>query len=259
MKNGLNRDWWKYIFDDIYLLTDSRSVCNKELTGQETDFIEQFLEQDKAAAILDLCGGHGRHSLELSRRGYENITVLDFSRYLLDLGRKNACRHNLPVTFIHGDARDTGLETGRFSHIILMASSFGYFTESEENTRILREIYRMLRKQGKVLLDLPDRDFCLENFRPFSSHDVNYDISVERHREIDDEIIYCREIVRSKSQGILRDSIYCIRLFAPAMIHYLLTEAGLEPVSINSGFMDRRSSGDFGCMTNRRIVTAVKP
>jgi len=258
MKNKLNRDWWKFIFDEIYLLTDSRSVCNEELTRQETDFIEQFLEKDKTAAILDLCGGHGRHSLELSRRGYEDITVLDYSRYLLDLGRKKAEKENLDVHFVRGYARDTGLESARYSHIILMASSFGYFMETEENARILREIHRMLRRQGKVLLDLPDRDYCLNNFHPFSHHVVDNDIEVERLRETDNEIIYCRETFLSKSKGILRDSIYCIRLFTPVMINSLLTAAGLEPLGINTGFMDRQSSGDFGCMTNRQIVTAEK-
>jgi D-alanine-D-alanine ligase len=260
MKNRLNHNWWKHIFDDIYLLTDSRSVCNEELTRKETDFIEHFLSGNKPASVLDLCGGHGRHALELSRRGYTNITVLDYSQYLLELGMNNAMKEGLAVNFIRGDARDTGLVAVQFNYIILMASSFGYFTETEENTRILREIFRLLTTKGKVLLDLPDRDYCLENFRPFSSHEVDKDISVERHRERDDkEIIYCREIVRSKNKGILRDSVYCIRLFKPEVINSLLTSAGLKIVSNNSGFMDRRGSGDFGCMTNRRIIIAEKP
>ena len=36
-------DWWKTIFDDVYLLTDARSVCNAEVTCREVDLICQLL------------------------------------------------------------------------------------------------------------------------------------------------------------------------------------------------------------------------
>ena len=77
MRNRIDSDWWKELFDDIYLLTDARSVCNKELTRLEVDFLQETLDLDKSAPILDLCGGQGRHSLELSRRGFMKVTVLD--------------------------------------------------------------------------------------------------------------------------------------------------------------------------------------
>jgi D-alanine-D-alanine ligase len=37
--------------------------------------------------ILDLCGGHGRHSLELCARGFTGCTLLDYSRHLVDCAR----------------------------------------------------------------------------------------------------------------------------------------------------------------------------
>jgi len=64
------------LFDHIYLLTDARSVCDTELTSREVLFLEETLNLDKSASILDLCGGQGRHSLELSRSGFSDVTVL---------------------------------------------------------------------------------------------------------------------------------------------------------------------------------------
>ena len=32
-------DWWKTLFDDVYLLTDARSVCDLALTRREVDLI----------------------------------------------------------------------------------------------------------------------------------------------------------------------------------------------------------------------------
>jgi len=43
----INPDWWKGIFDEIYLKTDARSVCDDEVTCREVDFLEQVFEFDK--------------------------------------------------------------------------------------------------------------------------------------------------------------------------------------------------------------------
>jgi len=249
-------DWWKDIFDEIYLLTDARSVCDEALTGQETDFLEDILGADKSAGILDLCGGQGRHSLELSRRGYQNVTVLDYSRYLVDLGLKRAGQEGLKTVFIQGDARNTGLPVQSFKFIIVMASSFGYFADEEENKRILDEAFRLLTPGGTLLLDLPDRDYVLKNFSPFSCHRVNEDIAVGREKELAGDIVYSRELVMSREKGCIRDSTYCTRLYSPERISDLLHSAGFSSVNCQRDFMNRGARGDYGCMTNRMIVTA---
>ena len=195
-------NWWQDLFDEIYLITDARSVCDEKLTYQEVNILEETLDLDKSAYILDLCGGHGRHSLELSRRGFKNVTVLDYSRYLIDLGKERAKEEKLNTIFIQGDARNTGLPEERFQFIMIMASSFGYFANEEQNKQILNEAFRLLIPKGTLLLDLPDRDYVLQNFNPFSCHKVNEDITVSRERELGDEIIYSREIVTSKKKGL---------------------------------------------------------
>ena len=35
----VNPEWWKTLFDDVYIITDARSVCDEELTCREVDFI----------------------------------------------------------------------------------------------------------------------------------------------------------------------------------------------------------------------------
>ena len=35
-------DWWKKLFDEVYLITDARSVCDKVLTCREVDVICAF-------------------------------------------------------------------------------------------------------------------------------------------------------------------------------------------------------------------------
>jgi D-alanine-D-alanine ligase len=251
-------NWWQDLFDEIYLMTDARSVCDEKLTCQEVDFLEETLDLDKSASILDLCGGQGRHSLELSRRGYKNITVLDYSKYLIDLGKERAKEEGLNTIFIQGDARNTGLPGQSFQFIIIMASSFGYFANEDENKKILNEAFRLLMPEGTLLLDLPDRDYVLQNFKPFSRHKVNEDITVSRERELRDDIIYSRETVTSKKGGCIRDSTYCTHLYSPEKITDFMYSAGFLSVICKRNFMNREAEGDYGCMTNRMLVTAKR-
>ncbi len=251
-------NWWQDLFDEIYLMTDARSICDEKLTYQEVDFLEETLGLDKSASILDLCGGHGRHSLELSRRGFKNVTVLDYSRYLIDLGKERAKEEKLNTIFIQGDARDTGLPQEKFRFIIIMASSFGYFADEEQNKQIISEAFRLLVPTGTLLLDLPDRDYVVQNFNPFSCHKVNEDITVSRERELEDEIIYSRETVTSQKMGCIRRRTYCTRLYSPGKISDLLNSAGFSSITCQRNFMNREAEGDYGCMTNRMIVTAKR-
>lgn len=258
MSFQIDHNWWKDIFDEVYLLTDARSVCDEQLTRQEVNFLEETLGLDKSASILDLCGGQGRHSLELSRRGFMNVTVLDYSKYLIDLGEKRAKYEVLNTIFIQGDARDTGLSGQSFDLIIIMASSFGYFLDEDENKRILNEAFRLLMSNGTLLLDLPNRDYVLQNFKPFSSHKVNEDISVIRTREIKDDIIYGRETVTSEKNGCIRNRTYCTRLYSLEKISELMHSAGFLSITCKKDFMDRTGEGDYGCMTNRMVIIAKK-
>ncbi len=61
-------DWWKKLIDDIYLVTDARSVCDDDITGREVGLICKLLPVVPGQKILDLFGGHGRHSFELCTR-----------------------------------------------------------------------------------------------------------------------------------------------------------------------------------------------
>jgi D-alanine-D-alanine ligase len=258
MKYSVNPDWWKVLFDEVYLLTDARTICDDDLTRKEVDFITGFMNIEKTSPVLDLCGGQGRHSLEMARRGYMDLTVLDYSAFLIDLGRKKAGGEGLKVTFIQGDARNTGLKDHSFQHIILMASSFGYFIDNRENSKILSESFRLLRPGGKLLLDLPDRDHVIRNFKPSSIHRVNDDISVKRQRIIEENVIYSRETVLSDQHGCIRENTYCTRLYSRDDLRKLIHKTGFKTVAFKKDFMNRADQGDFGCMTNRMVVIAEK-
>lgn len=251
-------DWWKFIFDELYLQTDGRSVCDTELTSKEVDFIESSLCLDRSAVILDLCGGQGRHALELSRRGYKEVTVLDYSDYLIQAGRQEAARQDSNIRFLQGDARDTQLPSETYDSVMIMGGSFGYFVEPVENEKILKEVFRILNSGGVLLLDLPDEVRVRKNFQPISQHQPDHTLNVVRNRELKEDIIYCQEIITCAQRGVLRENTYCIRLYRPDEIRRILEQVGFTHVSFQEDFMNRQQIGDYGTMTNRMVVRSRK-
>jgi len=251
-------DWWKTLFDETYLITDARSVCDEGLTCREVDFLEQALKLEQSWPILDLCGGQGRHSLELSRRGFQDLTVLDYSRVLVDLGTERAQKEGLNTLFVWKDARDTGLPAQMFKTIIVMASSFGYFVDEDENEKILHEAFRLLMPKGSLFLDLPDREYVFKNLSPQCWHEANEEIVVCRQRRMDEDIMCCREMVISKIKGLIRDTTYCTRLYSPEKITALLRSAGFASITVQRDFVSHGEKADYGVMTNRMVVIAGK-
>ncbi len=130
-------EWWKTLFDEIYLLTDARSVCDDEITRREVDLICELLPIRPDHKILDLCGGHGRHSLELAARGMGQCTLVDYSCHLLEQARTSAARFGHRMECIQQDARSTGLPDAGFDHVIIMGNSLGYLAEPHADEQIL--------------------------------------------------------------------------------------------------------------------------
>lgn len=258
MPEEINSEWWKDYFDETYLITDARSVCDEEITKREVDCIEKILKLKSDASILDLCGGQGRHAIELGRRRYRTLSVLDYSEYLLDLGRKKAAEENLDIRFLKADARRTDLDAESFDVILVMANSFGYFPDDEQNLSLLSEIRRLLKKRGAALLDLVDPAYMKKNFAESSWHEANDDVIVVRKRSIQGGTIFAREIVLSKAKGLLRDGRYCERLYTPRKIKKLAKRAGFAKVTVKRGFRSHMKTGDFGFLNSRNLVVLKK-
>ncbi len=259
MSIKVDPDWWKDLFDEIYLMTDARSVCDHDITRREVDLIFELIPLNSNHRILDLCGGQGRHSFELYARGITECTLLDYSSYLVDHAREHARRCNYSINFIRADARNTGLSSNSFNHVIIMGNSLGYLYEPDSDKQILMEAKRVLRSGGWILIDLVNGDFIRNKFNPNSWHEIGSDIVVCRNRELDGNIINVRELVISKREGVLRDQTYSIRFYQPEDFAELLREVGFSQVTMKTDFSPHLSKDDYGFMNNRMIAIGQKP
>lgn len=251
-------DWWKTLFDEVYLKTDARSVDDDAVTRQEIEIFTSLLPIGPEDRILDLCGGHGRHAMEFSRRGIKNCTVLDYSQPLLDIGAQDAAAKGYPVRFVQGDARRTDFLSGTFDHVLILGNSLGYIPEPDADLRILQESRRLLTSHGRLLLDVTDGDAVQTKMAPLAWHEIGDDVVVCRQREVDGDWIRAREMVLSKQTGLVRDKTYCIRLYNQEKLFQLVAEAGFKDIKVYTDASALKSDADVGCMNHRLVVVAQK-
>src|SRR5216684_7885304 len=114
LERHLPSDWWRTLFNSLYLETDGDIIENDRNTADEVELLIGSIGLERNDRILDLCCGQGRHSLELAQRGFSQVTGLDRSRYLIRLARKRARQRDLPVSFHECDARRFRLGAGEF-------------------------------------------------------------------------------------------------------------------------------------------------
>src|ERR1700686_1087396 len=103
LERHLPSEWWRTLFNSLYLETDGDIVENDRNTQQEVDLLIRSAGTERTDGMLDLCCGQARHSLELARRGFQHVTGLDRSRYLIRLAKKRAKQGNLQISFHEGD------------------------------------------------------------------------------------------------------------------------------------------------------------
>ena len=251
-------DWWKTLFDDVYLMTDARSVCDETLTRLEVDVVCELLPMKSDHKVLDLCGGHGRHSFELCRRGFRSCTLLDYSESLIDIARDKTGAHNYPIQFICCDARKIDLPSHVFNHVLILGNSLGYLPEPDADGKILSEAYRLLMPGGWLLVDVVDGAAAKKMFAPNAWHEIGEDTVVCRERELKKNSICAREMVISKQGGLIRERTYAIRLYDSQSLASLLEKTGFNQIQIHTDFSPHRFEGDFGFMNRRMLGVGQK-
>mgnify|MGYP000688796065 CR=1 FL=1 len=93
---------------------------------------------------------------------------------------------------------------------------------------------------------------------PHAWHEIGDDVVVCRQREIREPFICAREIVMSKTDGVIRDQSYAIRIYDAADVSNLLAESGFNCIDIRTEFSPHAAKGDYGFMNNRMIAVGQK-
>lgn len=262
LERHLPTEWWRTLFNSIYLKTDGDVVENAVNTRKEVDTVISTAGLDKNDRILDLCCGQGRHLIEMARRGFTRLNGIDRSRYLIRLARQRARRENLTVNFREGDARQFRTTEEAYNAIMILGNSFGYFEQSEDDLAVLDSCRRTLAPGGSLILDITDGDWMRTNFEPRSWEWIDQSHLVCRERSLshDGTRLISREVVTHAERGVIIDQFYAERLYSRDGLLELLKEAGFEALRVHGELHpDSERGQDLGMMGQRLMITALTP
>jgi SAM-dependent methyltransferase len=150
------RPWFHDMFDEDYLRT--LPFLTPQATQAEAEFVINAMNLAPGAQVLDLGCGYGRHAMELAARGF-HVVGLDLSTPLLVRGGEEAHRRGLTINFVRGDMRELDFEN-QFDGVYCLFSTFGYF-DDETNKKTLQNVARALKPNGKVLVEILNRDYVI--------------------------------------------------------------------------------------------------
>ncbi len=259
LEDHVHNDWWRKIFNSVYLKTDGDVVGDQSITTKEIDFLLDFLKQPLDAPILDLCCGQGRHTIEMKRRGYKNVEGLDLSNYLIQKAKDLSAAEGFSIPFRKGDARRLPFETDHFELVLILGNSFGYFDTIDDDLKVLKEVLRVLKPWGRIVLDITNGNYLRKNYEPRSWEwiDKNYFVCRERSLSSDDRRLISREVVTHVEKGVIADQFYAERLYSQEEICQLLERAGFTTF-VQHGNLSPNSSRnqDLGMMEHRFVVSA---
>ena len=142
------KQWYEELFENYGQKYDRESFTQGTLG--ECDFIEQEIGFNKSIRILDIGCGTGRHSIELSKRGY-NITGIDLSDSQLTRAREKAEKQGLKIDFLKCDARDLSFNSEFDLVIMLCEGAFPLMETDEMNYEILKNATKSLKEHGRLI------------------------------------------------------------------------------------------------------------
>jgi D-alanine-D-alanine ligase len=258
LESYVKADWWRDIFNANYLRTDGDVVDDPEITEAEIDAFISMIDVPKDACILDLCCGQGRHVLELARRGYSNLYGVDRSHYLISRAKRVSRQQGYSVSFREGDARKLRLPDNHFDLIYLAGNSFGYFESVDDDIAVLRELRRLLKPGGQLLIDFTDGDYLRSRYeaRSWEWIDKNYFVCRERSLSKDGNRLISREVITHTKKGVVADQFYAERLYNQEQLTALLQNNGFDIVDARPMATVSKRNQDLGMMAQRIILTA---
>ena len=251
--------WYETFFDEHYLKEYADGLTN-ERTQREVDFINSTLNLPQAAPdttggarILDLCCGHGRHTVELGAAGYSMVGQ-DLSATFLDLAKDAAAARNLQIQFIHAAMRQIPFER-ELDAVINLFTAFGYFDDDAENQKVLDAVAKALKPGGKFLIDLLNTLRIIRDFRPQSWDELS-DGTVVLTQQDYNLLTGNYEGRRTyiAPDGSKREVDLTWRMYFYPEFVKMLNHAGLAPIQVFGNF----DGSEFTWDSNRMIVLAEK-
>jgi SAM-dependent methyltransferase len=223
-------DWYD---DDSFWETFQNYMFDPRRLGlapAEVDQMIALLGLQSGAAVLDLCCGIGRHSIEFARRAFK-VTGVDRTLPYLDQARASAAKENLKIEFVLSDMREFS-RPGAFAAALNFFTAFGYFENPGDDANVARNLLESLKPGGRLIVDMNGKEIMARKFRErdWGTREDGAIVLEERRvldgwKRVESRWTWIRG-------GERRSSTLVVRLYSGVELERLLREVGFREVGL---------------------------
>lgn len=235
------KQWYEQLFENYSKKYDEESFTQG--TMGECDFIENEIDHIKSTKIFDIGCGTGRHSIELSKRGY-TVRGIDLSPAQIERAIEKSQEEGLIIDFSVADARNLKFKSEFDLVIMICEGGFSLMETDEMNYQILENASRTLKSKGKLIFTALNglfplfhsvKDFINAGAEKGSSSSNTFDLMTFR-----DHSVY-----ETEDDSGNKLSLNCNeRYYVPSEICWLLKSAGFKKVDIFGATLGQFSRTD---------------
>ncbi|XEC96480.1 class I SAM-dependent methyltransferase [Paenibacillus tarimensis] len=238
-------NWYERSFGSDYMVVYRHRDWDNAY--REVKNMAVLLDLPEGAEVLDVGCGMGRHALALADYGCR-VTGIDLSEPLLE----EALRRDIDrrVKWVRGDMRKLPFEDGEFQATVNLFTSFGYFEQEPDNDRVIKELRRVLRTDGKLLIDYFNPSYVTENLVPRSERlDEETGWTIQEFRTADSTWVRKEIVITDPKEGERRYTEQ-VRLLDLGWFKRAWEEAGLELTGVYGDY----DGSDYSAAASKRMI-----
>lgn len=224
-------------------------------TEGEVEGVLGLLQPRPGSHILDWCGGWGRHSVPLAKRGFE-VTLLDYTQLHLEMAAKAAAEERVKLTLVRADFRQTPAQIQADYAVNLFTSGIGYFG-LDEDLVALQSLYNALKPGAKILLDTLSLYWIVKNYSERGwqqSEDGRRRLLEERKFDFLKGGNHDRMILFEVGQPEQMREFY-IKIYTPHELARVVAQAGFGNIRVFGSLKGE----EFTFQSQRLVLLADKP
>jgi len=245
--------WFSDWFQEDYL-----TLYQHRDTAEARGFLDRILpELDLRPPdwVLDLACGAGRHSHYLVEKGFR-VVGFDLSRPLL-LKASGSSRSS-PIVWVQGDMRSISVQSKSMSAAVNLFTSFGYFLDDRDNIAVLREISRVLKSKGWLVLDTLNPNqvetslVSQSRYRYPSDQKGQPDLQITEERAIDREKHRVVKTINVRRGSQTKRFVESVRMYSVDELNDMLRSVSLNPILLWGDYQ----GADYHSQSSRIIIGA---
>jgi ubiquinone/menaquinone biosynthesis C-methylase UbiE len=226
-------------------------IADQNPTEKQVQLLRNILKP--SGLILDLASGTGRHTILLSKEGYD-VVGLDISPNLLKIAKTRRSS----IQLARADMRHLPFKPQAFAAVISMDTSLGYLPTEQDDMESLLELHQTLQKGGVLIVDVFNKAKLMLKYaakKPIISKQSEYpSFFLSQKRTVDKKGLKLRDswTVCDKADRKIRIFKHIVRLYPSDFLQDLLEQAGFEVTRLIGDYEGHQ----FSLESNRLILVA---